>query len=333
MDPHERELFERGVRQAMHERDGPSIDAALGSLGWRDALAADPQTAISVVFECQGETGAAATALDDVVARALGPLPPMEEGDGGDEGPALVLPPGGRWGPPGLLRNGRLSVEGLGTARLRTAGRAVVVAAGPGRPAGAGAVAAVVPTADLAPRPVSGMDPWLGVVHVAASDCQPAVEVELEPAAWQEAVRLGRLATAHQLVGAARAMLELARAHALERVQFGRPIGAFQAMRHRLADSLVGVEAAAAALAAAWDHGTPESAAVARGHAGRAAHVVARHAQQVLAGMGFTTEHPFHRYLRRVLVLDVLFGSSRDLTRSLGQDAIDRRRLPPPPPL
>lgn len=328
MDPHERELFERGVRRATEGATGPSIDAGLGELGWRDALAADPRAAVSVVFTCQGEANATSSALDDVVAHALGaPLPE------GEEEPAVVLPPAGRWDPPGLLGGGRLSVGGLGTARLRAADRALVVAGGPDGPDGPGTVAAVVKTADLTRRPLSGMDPWLGLVDVAAPGCEPASSVTLPPDAWPAAVRLARLATAHELVGAARAMLELARTHALERVQFGRPIGAFQAVRHRLADSLVALEAADAAVAAAWDDRSPQSAAVARGQAGRAARTVARHSQQVLGGMGFTTEHPLHRYLRRVLVLDELFGSTRNVTRSLGQEAIDRRRLPPPPPL
>ena len=59
--------------------------------------------------------------------------------------------------------------------------------------------------------------------------------------------------SAHELVGASRTMLELAREHALERVQFGRPISSFQAVRHRLAETLVAIETADAVLAAAWD--------------------------------------------------------------------------------
>ena len=328
MGPEERELFERGVRRAMEGRSGPLVDAALDALGWRDALAADPRVAISVVFECQGQANAASSALDDVVALPLGALPP----EAGEE-PAVVLPPAGRPNPPGLSVGGRLSVAGLGTARLLRGDGAVVVAAPPDGSGAVGALAAVVRTGDLGPRKVSGMDPWLGLVHVAAADCAPAASITLQPGTWPDAVRLARLATSHELVGAARAMVELARAHALERVQFGRPIGAFQAVRHRLADSLVAVEAASAAVTAAWDDGSRQTADVARGQAGRAARTVARHSQQVLAGMGFTTEHPFHRYLRRVLVLDELFGSSRDLTRSLGQELIESRRLPPPPPL
>ncbi|HUA96632.1 MAG TPA: acyl-CoA dehydrogenase family protein [Acidimicrobiales bacterium] len=325
MDHQERELFEQAVRRALENLAGPSIDAALDELGWRDALESDPQAAISVVFEGQGETNTTSSAFDDVLAYGLGGQSP----DAGTV-PCIVLPPAGRWTPPGLLRGDRLLVEGLGTGRLQTAERAVVAAE---ESDGTAAVAAVVKSTDLAMRTISGLDPRLGLVDVTSPGCAPAATVALGPGAWSNAVRLARLATAHELVGAARAMVELARTHALERVQFGRPIGAFQAVRHRLVDSRVAIEATGAALSAAWRDGSPETAALARGQAGLAARTVARHAQQVLAGIGFTTEHPFHRYLRRVLVLDQLFGSARDLTRSLGQELIDSRRLPPLPPL
>jgi len=61
---------------------------------------------------------------------------------------------------------------------------------------------------------------------------------------------------------------------------------------------------------------------------GRAALGAARNCQQVLAGIGFTAEHPFHRYVRRVLVLDQLLGSSRSLTRGYGAELLATRRLP-----
>jgi alkylation response protein AidB-like acyl-CoA dehydrogenase len=120
----------------------------------------------------------------------------------------------------------------------------------------------------------------------------------------------------------------MARDHALERIQFGRPIASFQAVRHRLAESFVAVEAADAALAAAWDDGSALGAAVAKAVAGRSARTAARHCQQVLAGIGFTTEHPLHRYVRRVVVLDRLLGDARSLTRSLGDDLVVRGSLP-----
>ena len=74
-------------------------------------------------------------------------------------------------------------------------------------------------------------------------------------------------------------------------------------------------------------------AAMGKSMAGRAARTVARHAPQVLAGIGFTAEHRFHRYLRRVLALDGLFGDARTLTRALGEELLRTRRLPPARPL
>ena len=124
-------------------------------------------------------------------------------------------------------------------------------------------------------------------------------------------------------------MLELARRHATERVQFGRPIAMFQAVRHRLADSLIAIEAADSLLAGAWEEPAPVLAAMAKGMAGRGARTVAKHCQQVLAGIGFTAEHPFHRFYRRVVVLDQLLGAGSVLTRQLGTDVLATGTLPP----
>ena len=85
-------------------------------------------------------------------------------------------------------------------------------------------------------------------------------------------------------------------------------------------------------LHAAWDDGSPTTAAMAKAVAGRAARTASRHCQQVLAGIGFTTEHPFQRYLRRVL-LDQLFGSGRSLTRQLGAGVLESGTLPAAFPL
>ena len=59
-----------------------------------------------------------------------------------------------------------------------------------------------------------------------------------------------------------------------------------------------------------------------------AALTAARHCQQVLAGIGFTAEHPFHRYYRRILLLDQLFGSAHGLTRDFGEELLQSRQLP-----
>ena len=126
---------------------------------------------------------------------------------------------------------------------------------------------------------------------------------------------VGRRALGWWLAGAGRAMLALARSHALDRIQFGRPLASFQAVRHRLAETLVALEGAEATLLAASDD---LSSLLAKAAAGQAALAAARHCQQVLGGIGFTAEHGLHRHVRRALVLDGLLGSSRELTREAG---------------
>jgi len=174
---------------------------------------------------------------------------------------------------------------------------------------------------------VRGIDPDAGF-HAVRVQGSAAVASRLAPAAWPSAVALGRRAVAHQIAGASRAMLALARTHALERVQFGRPIARFQAVRHRLADALVAVEALEATLTAAREDANPETAALAKAAAGRTARTVAAHCQQVLAGIGFTTEHAFHRFLKRTIALEGLFGSADEIVLDVGRQLLAARRVP-----
>jgi hypothetical protein len=136
------------------------------------------------------------------------------------------------------------------------------------------------------------------------------------------ALAAGRQAVGWWLVGTSRAMLALARQHAVDRVQFGRHISSFQAIRHRLAETLVAIEGAEATLqAAASDQpDDPDGLAslLAKAAAGQAALTTARHCQQVLGGIGFTAEHQLHRHVKRALILDGLLGSARELTREAG---------------
>ncbi len=311
MDDDDLDLFRRSVHHATDNHTGVALDAALDELGWRDALTAASHVAVPVLFERQGTTNTTSSALDDLVAAALGVSGASRVG--------VVLPTPGRWEPPGVHAGGTLRVRGLATATLARHAQAIIVTADDVR---------VMPSSALELRSVHGVDPSLGLVEVTAELALGTAPVLLASPDWAAAVALAQRAVGHELVGAARAMLELAREHAVTRVQFGREIAMFQAVRHRLAESLVAVETADAALRAAWDDPTPEIAAMAKAIAGRGARTAARHCQQVLAGIGFTTEHGFHRYLRRILVLDQLFGSARSLTRDLGERIVATRRLP-----
>jgi alkylation response protein AidB-like acyl-CoA dehydrogenase len=317
MDASELELFERSVAQATERHSGDALDAALTELGWPDALAADPHTAVSVLFPRQGAAHAASSALDQVVLTGLG-MPDVTH--------AVVLPALGTTAAPGDVIDGRLSIRGLGTAALPRAARAVVVARCDGDQS---LTVATVPTSAITLRPVSGIDPAFGLVEVTA-DAVGVVDPGTDTPAqgWGAAVVLAQLALSHEILGAARAMLALAREHALDRVQFGQPISGFQAVRHRLAETLLAIEAADAAARAAREEPSPELAAIAKALAGRGGLTAARHCQQVLAGIGFTAEHSFHRYFRRILLLDQLFGSAHSLTAELGHALLESRRLP-----
>jgi Acyl-CoA dehydrogenase, C-terminal domain len=312
-----RAAMEETVRGALADAlatAGADIDAVLANLGWLEMLAAEPDDAIDIVFSALGAANATATALDDVVAAALGQKPRAEL--------AVLLPRFAAWDPPGRIQADDLQAQGLATGRAATAQEMLVVCGTTSEPC-----SVVVPTTAAELQAVRGVDPDAGLRTVRVHG-RAAEATRLDPAAWQSAVALARRAVAHQIEGASRTVLDLARTHAMERVQFGRPIARFQAVRHRLAEVLVAVESLAAALTAAREEPNPDTAALAKAIAGRTAHTVARHCQQVLAGIGFTTEHPFHRFLKRVLALEGLFGSADAIVLHAGRRLLAERRVP-----
>lgn len=191
----------------------------------------------------------------------------------------------------------------------------------------ASAIAVVFEEQGRACATSSALDTVVGVVSRVRGGIDADARV-IEGDVGEAERRLARLALSHELIGASRAMLELARTHALERIQFDVPIASFQAVRHRLAETLIAIETAQAAVDAAWLDDAPHHAAIAKALAGRGARTTAKHCQQVLAGIGFTAEHPFHRYFRRVLVLDAQFGSALELTKELGVQIATAGALP-----
>ena len=133
------------------------------------------------------------------------------------------------------------------------------------------------------------------------------------------AAHLDRGAVFHsaEMLGGAESVMTLAVGYAKVREQFGRPIGSFQAVKHRCADMLVDVEAMrSAAYHAAWALGTggpeaTETAAVAKIWCSDAAVRVAESALQVHGGIGFTWEADVHLYLKRAQLDGVVFGDAR----------------------
>lgn len=157
------------------------------------------------------------------------------------------------------------------------------------------------------------LDPLTPVSRAASvPDGQPIGGAELA-AAWRQG---GALLTAAYQVGMAQACVDRAGAYALQRHQFGRPIGSFQAVKHLLADMAVRAEVARAAVdAAACTLEDPEvgeparSVSSAKLMAGDAARLNAKGSLQVHGGMGFTWDVDVHLYLKRAWVLDAVFGT------------------------
>lgn len=140
--------------------------------------------------------------------------------------------------------------------------------------------------------------------------------------------RYGALARATQLAGGITRLLELSVAYAGERKQFGRPIGAFQAIQHLLA--VLAEQAAAATMAAetacrAADRGAAAfEIAVAKIRAGDAAAHAASIAHEVHGAIGFTHEHALHFTTRRLWSWRPEFGAEPHWARQLGLDALAR---------
>jgi alkylation response protein AidB-like acyl-CoA dehydrogenase len=137
-------------------------------------------------------------------------------------------------------------------------------------------------------------------------------------AATEAAMRFGVLASAALLLGAGRGLLDLAAGHARRREQFGRPIGAFQAVKHALADVLIGLEFArpllyAAAIAIGADAATAtRDVAAARVTCADAARRAARTALQVHGAIGYTQECDVSLWLAKVRALSATWGSQAE---------------------
>ncbi|HET9488403.1 MAG TPA: acyl-CoA dehydrogenase family protein [Methylomirabilota bacterium] len=148
-----------------------------------------------------------------------------------------------------------------------------------------------------------------------------AAEAALGPPAQGEALlqrvlQRGAVGAAAEMLGAARRCLDMSVAYAKVREQFGQPIGAFQAIRHKCAEMLMEVENAhAATYYAAWatDTGAEDAAlaaSVAKAYVGDAARQVCGEAIQVHGGIGFTWEYDLHLYVKRAKALETMYGDA-----------------------
>ncbi|WP_327086582.1 acyl-CoA/acyl-ACP dehydrogenase [Nonomuraea sp. NBC_01738] len=240
------------------------------------------------------------------LGRALSPLPFLQSAilavealmlDGTEEARRRLLPPAPS---ATVVLDGDLRLTGgllSGMADHVPEGELVLVYTGD-------ALVEAVPTRREPYRTVDESRPLTRLVFEGA----PAVVVG--GARHRERVReLGIAALAAEQAGGAERCLEMAVSHALSRVQFGRPIGGFQAIKHKLADVHLLVESARSAAAAAGESGV--AAAVAGAYCGEAYLTAAGESIQVHGGIGITWEHDAHRHLKRAASDAQLFRTPR----------------------
>ncbi|MFC4506398.1 MULTISPECIES: acyl-CoA dehydrogenase family protein [Streptomyces] len=175
-----------------------------------------------------------------------------------------------------------------------------------------------------------GVVEWLAAADVVRGDASGAVAVRsVDPLTPLHLVPghsapdpAGVLLTAAEQLGTATRACEAAVQHARTRVQFGQPVGAFQAVKHLCAESLVRVEVARVAVYAAAVTADPADIAAARLLADEAAVRGARDCLQVHGGMGFTWEADVHLLLKRAWVRTRRAGGGTQSEEALAEDLV-----------
>lgn len=300
--------FTTSIRAAF---DRVPPDAFVGTVvrdGWTEAFAEDPEFMVSCVFEEAGRRISSAPVVD-----------------------LLVDAPGDRWVMP---RHGRPTPARMTAEKLEIDGitlgsgdpRAFLVGFD-GHSAEGQSHIARVPSELLSSESRGGLDPQLGMRAIKGS--VPLEAVAILDDEWLLLRDLLRRALSHVLIGVADGVATSTRQHVLSRTQFGRPIGSWQTVQHRLADVHVQICAARAALASAWRDPGSNATAVAKLESALAARESLAHAQQLFGAMGFTWEHGLHLAVRRWRILDALLGSEAELAVEVGSALLAARSAEP----
>jgi alkylation response protein AidB-like acyl-CoA dehydrogenase len=350
------EELRAAVRSLLEDRSGWSAvlartesDEPYDTALWR-MLAADVGCAGLLIPEHRGGAGAGyreAAVVAEEVGRAAAPIPYLgsavvataallEAADdgllgglaGGSVTAALAVPFTTR--PSAHPPLGDVSVapprreDPAGKARLRgsVAGVAdllpadVLLVPADGVPAGLYAVDRGA--AGLTVSPVTSLDATRQLADLALDDVPARCVASGEAAvrAVAAALTAGAAMLAAEQLGTAQQCLDMTVAYLKERHQFARPVGSFQALKHRLADVWVAITQArsaaryAAACLASGDADTPVAVALAKASCGDAAVHAAQECVQLHGGIGFTWEHPAHLYLKRAKSASLGFGTA-----------------------
>lgn len=299
--------IESAVRDAVAEaaRVSPQFDSdRLEDLGWGELLDADAESAVRSFLDEQGRLVLSSSVLDSVILASLAderwvwpvagvvyPIP-GRSACVDDQGTVGGIAFGGS------ATDFLVPVEADGVLRLFLARRA-----------------------DFSLDPVDAIDPTLGLLSV-SGDAGRLEDVGIGVEESAAAIAAGRRALAHELIGLSSRMLDIVVGHVSVREQFGRALGANQAVQHKLADAKVLLEAATVIADEAWETATPFAALVAKAQASRAFDLISASGQQLLGAMGYTWEHEWRRYVRRGFLLTVLLGAADELELQIGATLI-----------
>lgn len=328
MDAATVEMLRSTLTHVLSQDDGQPLSSRLDALGWDDVLADDAAGALQVLFETRGVTLSGADALGPVLARSLAGA----VGDPNLAAAAVVLPSSLHPDRPSAVVDGggSLVVDGF-VLSAPAVGQMLVVPVDGGEAGMRLAMARAGSELSTKAVAVDGTDISLDIQQVrctvAAADVT-WVNGSTAAAAWTEAAALARWVLAAELVAIGRHVIAQAVEYTGQRQQYGKAIGTFQALQHRLASAHVTVVGASHVVAEAADSGSPWAALVAKALAGRGTEFACTQVQQSYGAIGFTWEHGFHRYLRRVYVLDRLFGDWRTLERDIGSRLLATGTVP-----
>jgi alkylation response protein AidB-like acyl-CoA dehydrogenase len=286
-------------RRIAGEDDGSKLWSELAAAGWTGAAVAEAYggqglgaVELALVCEGLGRSLAPGTFFGNTAASVL------VQTAGDEQQRQRWLPGFARGATRGTIA--MLQPDGSALA-LDADGAAAVVLVGPGR-------ARIASAESCSFEPLDGIDLTRRLTRVVVG---PADDL---PGDTGPALDSLEVALSAELVGVAQRAMDLAVEHARTRQQFGRPIGAFQAVSHRCADMLLDVESArSAVLCAAWtaDHDPavlPFASSVAKVAAAQGAWRVTASSLQVHGGIGFTWEHDCHLLLRRAAASGRLLG-------------------------
>lgn len=316
--------FERSLRDTLRavicQSASDRIDKELDDLGWTELVSETP-LAFSLLYDELGRAARSTGLIDRLVLSELGsPL-------AGRCDAVVHQTPTQDLRAPAQRRVDAIIVDGWALKHPDLDERLLVWSANPdAQSPGAMAITTLRRAPGLNIRPGNTLDSGGSWVHVTGTVLQSEADLMADSdGLLRNGVRTSaRRAAATELAGLAHGALALAVAQVTTRTQFGRPVGSFQAVRHRLADARTLAAGTDALLEDAWATGSAEAADLALAHAGHAHRLVGSHCLQVCGAMGLTWEHDLHRNLRRGYTLDAVFGTANAITECLGAQLIAR---------